>query len=120
MKFNLLLTLSFFIIFSLASQTKNNTDLRQPTEKPENLWNKQIMEITQSPLIVLTEGISYGTSDEGILLVLAKPTNNVKLITLTGDVFWSGNLVQGKFFIPVKQGIYFLKINNKSYKVVCK
>jgi len=28
--------------------------------------------------------------------------------------------VQGRFFIPTRQGIYFLRINNKSYKVICK
>jgi len=42
------------------------------------------------------------------------------LFALTGQLLWSGNLVQGRFFIPVRQGIYFLRINGKSYKVICK
>ena len=37
-----------------------------------------------------------------------------------GDVVWQGNLVQGRFFIPMRPGVYFLRVNNKSYKVICR
>ncbi len=114
-----------FILFSVISlvvsaQTKSNSDARSNSDKTESEWNKQISEISQSQLIVLADGISYNANADGILLNLAKPTNNVKLFALTGEIYWSGNLVQGRFFIPARPGIYFLRINNKSYKVVCK
>lgn len=104
----------------LSAQNRNNVDVRSTTEKSETDWSRQISEFSQTQPIVLAEGISYNANAEGILLNLAKPTGNVKLFALTGEVFWSGNLVQGRFFIPAKPGIYFLRINNKSYKVVCK
>ncbi len=114
--------LIFFLIsvLMLTAQNRINNDIRTHTERSDTEWNKQIGDISQTQSIVLAEGISYNANAEGILLNLAKPTGNVKLFALTGEVFWSGNLVQGRFFIPAKPGIYFLRINNKSYKVVCK
>lgn len=112
----LLLAITLFTV----AQTRNATDVRPGAERAEADWSRQISEISQTQSIVLAEGISYNANAEGILLSLAKPTGNVKFLTLTGEVFWSGNLVQGRFFIPAKPGIYFLRINNKSYKVVCK
>jgi hypothetical protein len=47
-------------------------------------------------------------------------TNKIKLFALTGQLLFNGELSQGRFFIPTKQGIYFLRINNKSFKVICK
>lgn len=120
MKRFFLLIFFFISVLMLSAQNRNNVDVRSTTEKSETDWSRQISEISQTQPIVLAEGISYNANAEGILLNLAKPTGNVKLFALTGEVFWSGNLVQGRFFIPAKPGIYFLRINNKSYKVVCK
>jgi len=116
------ITLLSFLIFVLmmTAQNRNLVDVRSTSEKTETDWSRQINEISQTQPIVLAEGISYNANAEGILLSLTRPTSNVKLFALTGEVFWSGNLVQGRFFIPAKPGIYFLRINNKSYKVVCK
>ncbi len=65
-------------------------------------------------------GVIYSSNAGGIFLTLPKSTNSIKLFALTGQLIWSGDLVQGKFYIPTGPGIYFLRINNKSYKVSCK
>lgn len=66
------------------------------------------------------DNVSFNATSEGIYLSLGSGTYNVKLFALTGQLLWSGDLVQGKFFIPARKGIYFLRINGKSFKVVCK
>jgi len=100
---------------------KNPGDPRTTVGKPEGSWNKQDNDTpTSTNVQSIADGITYSTTAEGIFLVLPKATSNVKLFALTGEVVWSGNLVQGRFFIPTRQGIYFLRINNKSYKVICK
>lgn len=83
---------------------------RQDVEMPANA-NQQMTS---------ADGFSYYTTPGGIFLILPKPNNNVRLFALTGQMIWSGELVSGRFYIPVGQGIYFLRINNKSYKVSCK
>ena len=70
--------------------------------------------------IITADGFSYYTTAGGIYLVFPKPNNNVRLFALTGQVLWSGELVSGRFYIPTGEGIYFLRVNNKSYKVSCK
>lgn len=72
-----------------------------------------------SPVIV-ADGFSYYTTQSGIYLIFPKANNNVKLFALTGQLIWSGELVSGRFYIPTGRGIYFLRVNNKSYKVSCK
>ena len=100
---------------------KNPGDSRTAVGKPENNWNKADTEAPSGNNVQsIADGITYSTTAEGIFIVLPKATSNVKLFALTGEVVWSGNLVQGRFFIPTRQGIYFLRINNKSYKVICK
>jgi hypothetical protein len=66
------------------------------------------------------DNVNFSATSEGIYLSLGSGTYNVKLFALTGQLLWSGDLVQGKFFIPTRKGIYFLRINGKSFKVVCK
>ena len=85
-------------------------------------WTKSESETTAitNPIINIAEGISYSTTSEGILLIMPKASSNIKLFALTGDVVWQGNLVQGRFFIPMRPGVYFLRVNNKSYKVICR
>lgn len=70
--------------------------------------------------LVVADGFSYYTTSGGIFLILPRPNNNVRLFALTGQLLWSGELVSGRFFIPTKPGIYFLRVNNKSYKVSCR
>jgi len=61
----------------------------------------------------------YGTSD-GIYITIINGTNKIKLYALTGELLFNGDLTQGKFKIQTRTGIYFLKINNKNYKVICR
>ena len=108
-------------IFSAFAQNKSSGDQRTSVEKQESNWNKSETENTQNLQTTSTvEGVTYSSNADGIFITLPKATSSIKLYALTGELFWSGNLVQGKFFIPTRRGIYFLRINNKSYKVVCK
>lgn len=66
------------------------------------------------------EDFTYYTTTSGIYISFQKPNNNVKLFALTGQVLWSGELVSGKFFIPTGEGIFFLRVNNKTHKISCK
>jgi hypothetical protein len=66
------------------------------------------------------ENVVFNTTSEGIYISVLRGTNKIKLYALTGQMLLNGDLKQGRFFIPAKQGIYFLRINNKSYKVICK
>ncbi|MDO9154769.1 MAG: hypothetical protein Q7U47_13875 [Paludibacter sp.] len=110
------------IVFTLSTlaQNKSTTDSRPLVVKPESNWNKQENENNQNQQITTADGISFSTNSEGIFITLPTASNSIKLFALTGEIVWSGDLVQGRFFIPTRKGIYFLRINNKSYKVVCK
>jgi len=66
------------------------------------------------------ENVSFNSTSEGIYINILNGTNKVKLFALTGQLLSSGDLNQGRWFIPTRKGIYFLKINNASYKVICK
>lgn len=70
--------------------------------------------------IIYTDDFSYYTSAKGMYVYFHKPNNNVRLFALTGQLIWSGELVSGRFFIPLGEGIYILRVNNKSYKISCK
>lgn len=108
-------------ILSAFAQNKSTGESRPAVVKQESNWNKPETENTQNLQATTTvDGVTYSANTEGIFLTLPKATNSIKLFALTGEVFWSGDLVQGRFFIPTRRGIYFLRINNKSYKVVCK
>lgn len=75
---------------------------------------------TANQQIISADGFSYYTTSSGIYMYFPRPNNNVRLFALTGQLLWSGELVSGRFFIPTGEGIYFLRVNNKSYKVSCK
>jgi len=120
-RFILLFIFLFSFICRAQTQNKSTGEIRPSVLKQENNWNKSESENPQNALGVTTvDGVTYSSTNEGIFLTLPKAKNNIKLFALTGEVFWSGDLVQGRFFIPARRGIYFLRINNKSYKVVCK
>jgi len=87
--------------------------------------NKWVKEENESPTQVNTvvtsnDNLTYTTNFDGIVLTLANGTSNVKLFALTGQLLWTGDLTPGRFFIPTRPGIFFLRVNNKSYKVICK
>jgi hypothetical protein len=66
------------------------------------------------------ENVNFSSTAEGVFINILNGTNKIKLFALTGQLLSSGDLNQGRWFIPTRKGIYFLKINNKSYKVICK
>jgi len=66
------------------------------------------------------ENVSYNATSEGIYVNILSGTNKIKLYALTGQLLFNGVLTQGRFLITARTGIYFLKVNNKNYKVICK
>ncbi len=121
MKTYLFLFVPLFFVLAISAQNRNTSEHRPAVVKSEATWNKTDNENTPGGNTqTIAEGIVFSTSSEGIYITLPKAVGNVKLFSLTGEVVWTGNLVQGRFFIPTRPGIYFLKVNNKSYKVVCK
>jgi len=68
----------------------------------------------------INESVSFSSTSEGIIITILNGTNKIKLFALTGQLIFNGDLTQGRFLIQTRKGIYFLKINNKSYKVICK
>ena len=66
------------------------------------------------------ENVSFNSTGEGIYITVSSGTNKIKLFALTGQLIFNGDLTQGHFFILTRKGIYFLKVNNKSFKVICK
>ena len=76
--------------------------------------------VPASQQVTIADGFSYYSSSGGVYLTFTKANNNVKLFALTGQLLWSGELVSGKFFVKTGEGIYFLRVNNKSYKVISK
>lgn len=83
-------------------------------------WMKLSNDSSENENSLTENPVNFSTTSEGIYLTLRNGKYDVQLFALTGQLLWSGNLVQGRFFIPVRQGIYFLRINGKSYKVICK
>jgi hypothetical protein len=66
------------------------------------------------------ENVSYSANEDMITIVVESGENKIQLLALTGQMLFNGNLNQGRFVIPTQRGIYILKINSRSYKVVCK
>ena len=85
-------------------------------------WNRGDNETSQGTASPVsgTENVSFNGTSDGIYITINSGTNKIKLFALTGQPLLDGDLTQGRFFIPTRKGIYFLKINNKSFKVVCK
>ncbi|MFT3753154.1 MAG: T9SS type A sorting domain-containing protein [Paludibacter sp.] len=67
-----------------------------------------------------SETVNFSSTADGIFITILSGTNKIKLFALTGQLLFNGDLTQGRFLIQVRKGIYFLKINNKSFKVICK
>lgn len=111
----LLLTVNLLLVVAVEAN-----DPRTPVVRPDGNWPRTENNNDGSQVVSIAEGISYIATKEGIQLILQVPVSNIKLFALTGEAVWSGSLVQGRFFVPTRPGIYFLRLNNKSYKVVCK
>jgi len=108
-------------LLTLSAQNKTTSDHKTSVVKADANWNKSDADTSPANNTqTVADGIAYSTTSEGIFIVMPKAVGVVKLFSLTGEAVWSGNLVQGRFFIPTRQGIYFLRVNNKSYKVICK
>jgi hypothetical protein len=122
MKNNVLVLFLIFFSSSCLLFASSPDEPRPTVSMPDANWNKSESETppVSNPVVTIVEGISYSTTSEGILLIMPKASSNIKLFALTGDVVWQGNLVQGKFFIPMRPGVYFLRVNNKSYKIICR
>lgn len=126
----LLPILFLMIIFSSAfAGEKKDGDPRAVTQNvvknDGSTPTKWVKDDNDSPAQVNTvvtsnDNLTYTTNSDGIVLTLANGTSNVKLFALTGQLLWTGDLTPGRFFIPTRPGIFFLRVNNKSYKVICK
>lgn len=126
------LTLFIYIVCvasSIFAQNSNKTDARSGSQNTlirvdgnQNAWMKNDPDgsATTNTQSIENENVVYTTTPQGIYISNIRGTNKIKLFALTGQLLLSGDLAQGHFFIPVRKGIYFLRINNKSFKVVCK
>lgn len=125
------LLLSFWVIstLSLIGQNTAKSDNRTPSqnvvvkaEGTTGTFIKQENENTPgtSAQVLSSENVTFSTTANGINVTINGGTNKVQLFALTGQLIFNGDLKQGRFFIPTREGIYFLKVNNKSHKVVCK
>lgn len=116
----------FLVIISLtdilSAQNENNQRTSVIRIDGSGQYYRNDAEIQNVPgqSVIVADGFSYYTTSGGIVLILPKQTNYVRLFTLTGQVLWNGELVSGRFYIPTGKGIYFLRVNNKSYKLNCK
>lgn len=122
-----LLVLLLFITVLFAQNTvKGDANTLQNTvvrlDRSPNNWAKGENEsaVVANSIISGNENVSFSATANGIYITIINGTNKIKLFALTGQLLLNGDLTQGKFFIPTKQGIYFLRINNKSFKVICK
>lgn len=128
MKYFLLLIYMFSTTMLLYPQHAAKSEPHPPNvfirlEGPaQNGWNKSETESHATPATQVTgnDNVSFSSTSEGIYINILKGTNTIKLFALTGQLLLNGDLSQGRFFIPTRKGIYFLRINNHSYKVSCK
>ena len=113
----------------VLSQSPSKTEQKITTQNvfikldgTQNGWVKAENENINAsiPQINGTENVIFSSTSEGIYITILKGTNKIKLFALTGQLLLDGDLTQGHFFIPTLKGIYFLRINTKSFKAVCK
>lgn len=115
---------AFCLCFASASIAQQRTDgsaRTNPVLKPQSTLSRPETDQSSSNAPQsLSEGVMYYTSSSGINITISKPIGLIRLFSLTGEVVWTGKMVQGRFYIPARPGIYFLRINNRSHKIVCK
>lgn len=128
-RYILLLILEFTIAGVFAqnqaktdSHTGNQTIFIKIENSSSNNWIKNDQEVTAVSNSQSTDNgnVTFNTTNKGIYIQIINGINQIKLFALTGQLLLNGNLSQGRFFIPTRFGIYFLRINNESFKVVCK
>lgn len=114
---------------SIIAQNTSKGDLHSTNQNmiiridgSQNVWVKGENETSTGTNIPAlgNENVSFITTSEGIYVTIINGSNKIKLLALTGQLLLDGVLTQGRFFIQTRKGIYFLKINNKNYKVICK
>lgn len=109
-------------ITSKGDSHNTNQNVVIKIEGNQNGWVKGDNDVSSgiSTPALGNENVSFNATSEGIYVTINKGTNKIKLFALTGQLLLDGDLTQGRFFIPTRKGIYFMKINNKSYKVICR
>ena len=124
-------TLLFLIFFAgfIFAQTAAKTDQHSSSQNivikldgsvQNNIPKESESSVQTNVQTTDNENVSFSTTADGIYITINKGTNKIKLFALTGQLLLNGDLSQGRFFIPTRKGIYFLRINNNSYKVICK
>lgn len=125
------LTLIFLCVFvsGFYAQTVSKSDTHNSNQNvvikidgSQNGWVKGDNETAAGTTTSISgnENVSFNGTSEGIYVTILSGTNKIKLFALTGQLLLDGDLAQGRFFIPTRKGIYFLKVNNKSFKVICR
>lgn len=129
MKKTITLLVLLISVVTLFAQSAAKGDVHAATpfvvvrlDGSQNGWPKGDNDAATAPTVIVTgnESVSFSATTSGIFITIIDGTNKIKLFALTGQLLFNGDLTQGRFFIPTKQGIYFLRINNKSFKVICK
>jgi len=126
-----IITVSFLMLFfaNIFAQNSSKSDTHSSNQNmiiridgSQNIWVKGENDPTTGNNVPASgnENVSFITTSEGIYITIISGSNKIKLLALTGQLLLVGELTQGRFFIPTRKGIYFLKINNKNYKVICK
>jgi hypothetical protein len=127
LKFTLILFFTGLSALNFYAQTKGDTHSGQAVviriEGNQNGWSRGSDNDTgqgTNTTVTANENVSFTGTSEGIYVTITSGINNIKLFALTGQLLFNGDLTQGRFIIKTRTGIYFLKVNNKSYKVICK
>jgi hypothetical protein len=111
----------FFIIpFLFFCSLFVDAQTQQRAETPVGRMQEQEKSIAESTVTNIEDGFSYAITVEGIKLSISRKNISVRLFDLTGQMLWSGQALQGNFLIPVSPGIYILRVNHKSHKIICK
>ncbi len=123
--------LIFLLLFTgfVSSQSNGKNESHSTSQNAvlkivgsQNAWSKGDNDNlgTANSQALGTENVTFYATSEGIFVTILNGTNKIKLFALTGQLLLNGDLKQGSFFIPTRKGIYFLRVNNKSFKVICK
>ena len=104
----------------LHSSNRNTTNRNDGTQYGWMKIDTEASSGSATPALGNENVSFYSTSDGVYVSINSGGINKIKLYALTGQLLSNGDLSQGHFFTPTRRGIYFLKINNKTYKVICK
>lgn len=82
--------------------------------KISDYYGTTALNVTKNP------SIDYYSTSNGIVLKLGNTASTLMIYNITGQEIYRNASIAGTQLIKLKTGIYFVKINNKSYKVICK